>query len=65
MASKAITYVWKVKRPNDEVLVRRLMAAAYQTATKDDVSSPLMLPKRAAVSSSVKHTESEISCSLM
>ncbi len=36
MATRAITYVWKIERPNNEVLARIFMAAAYQTATKVD-----------------------------
>ncbi|KAL8773762.1 MAG: hypothetical protein Q9209_001530 [Squamulea sp. 1 TL-2023] len=36
MASKTITYVWKIPRPIDDVAARALMAAAYQIATKTD-----------------------------
>lgn len=39
MASKAITYVWKIPRPVIDEQARVLMATAYQIATKTDVSS--------------------------
>ena len=38
MASKAITYVWKIPRPIRDEQARILMATAYQVATKTDVS---------------------------
>ncbi|KAL8951483.1 MAG: hypothetical protein Q9222_002537 [Ikaeria aurantiellina] len=34
MASKAITYMWKIKRPNNDLLARETIAAAYQIATE-------------------------------
>lgn len=36
MASKAITYVWKIPRPTIDKAAMDLMGAAYQTATKTD-----------------------------
>ncbi|KAL9104588.1 MAG: hypothetical protein Q9163_000453 [Psora crenata] len=36
MAPKAITYVWKITRPNDESKARDWMAAAYATAIQTD-----------------------------
>ncbi|KAL8944764.1 MAG: hypothetical protein Q9211_000480 [Gyalolechia sp. 1 TL-2023] len=36
MASRAVTYVWKIQRPLLEEKARELMAAAYQTATATD-----------------------------
>ncbi|KAL8901571.1 MAG: hypothetical protein Q9207_005135 [Kuettlingeria erythrocarpa] len=36
MATRAITYVWKIQRPPNEVVARIFMAAAYQTAMKVD-----------------------------
>lgn len=36
MATRAITYVWKIQRPPDDLRARVLMAAAYQTAKRVD-----------------------------
>ncbi|KAL8726745.1 MAG: hypothetical protein Q9166_006540 [cf. Caloplaca sp. 2 TL-2023] len=36
MGSKAIKYVWKIMKPEEEHLARQLRAAAYQTAVKTD-----------------------------
>lgn len=36
MASRTITYVWKIPRPRKDLLARGIMADAYQTAPETD-----------------------------
>jgi hypothetical protein len=43
MAARVITYVWKIKRPNNEGIARSLMAAAYNTAIKTDPNTTSVL----------------------
>lgn len=38
MASRTITYVWKIPRPKNEGFARALMAAAYATAMQTDAN---------------------------
>lgn len=48
MASRAITYVWKIQRPTQEELAQRLMALAYQTAMAADPNATTVLVRYVA-----------------
>ena len=57
MSSRAITYVWKFKRPKDEKKVRALIAAAYQTAiTMDTCPTKILIRYYITVNSTVEHS---------
>ncbi|KAL9595330.1 MAG: hypothetical protein Q9219_006507 [cf. Caloplaca sp. 3 TL-2023] len=43
MASKAITYVWKIPRPAKDSSARALMAVAYQVAMDKDPNATVVL----------------------
>ncbi|KAI4186179.1 MAG: hypothetical protein LQ346_005746 [Caloplaca aetnensis] len=52
MATRAITYVWKIQRPPDDLRARVLMAAAYQTAKRVDPNVTTVLVRSPIHSSS-------------
>jgi len=43
MASKVITYVWKLARPVDDTAAGKVMAAAYQSAMATDPNTTTVL----------------------